>query len=349
MRKMGLLSVVILCLLSLSPVPALAQGDGLIQGRVVNGTAGGGSTEGLQVTLRVFHGQSEAEPLITTTNAQGRFRFESLAVNSDSVYLSQVSYRDVVYSTGLLTFKPGDSEIMTEIPVYETTTDDEGIVVERAHILINVSSSGLGQSASLLVTELHVFFNPGDQTFIGREEVQGRRAVSRFLLPQGSYNWAFDDGSLGGRFLAINGGFVDTEPLWPGMTSVIFRYVLDCKAGDCSLTRDVTRLTPNLNLLIADTGARVESDRLALEGKVDAEGQHYLNYVAHNLVPGERLELHVRLPQVSPAPVAYPKSNSSILPWITLGGVVTVLVLAYPFWRQRVRASAQEESHTPMR
>ena len=338
MRNKGLLSAAILCLLSLSPVLVLAQGDGIIQGRVVNGTVGGGSTEGLEVTLRVFHGQSEAEPLITTTDAQGRFRFEGLAVNSDSGYRARVSYRDVVYSTGLLTFEPGGSELAIEIPVYETTTDDEGIVVERAHIFITVSGT------RLLVAELHVFFNPGDRTFIGKEEVQGQRATSRFLLPQGSYNLAFDDGSLGGRFLGTRGGFIDTEPLWPGTTSVMFRYVLDCKAGDCSLIKDVTHPTSNLNVLIADTGARVDSNRLTFEGKMEAQGDHYLNYVGHNLVPGDRLDLRLRLPQAVPAPAVSPKSNSSIPPWIVLGGVVTVLVLAYPFWRQRVRAS--RHNHT---
>jgi len=338
MRKMGLLSVAILCLLSLNPVLAVTRGDGIIQGRVVNGTAGGSSTEGLEVILRVFHGQSEAEPLITTTDAQGRFRFEGLDVNSDSVYLPQVSYWNVVYSTGLLTFEPGESELLIEIPVYETTTDGEGIGVERAHLLISFSDQ------RLLVTELHVFSNPGDRTYIGKEEVQGGRATSRFLLPQGSYDLAFDDGSLGGRFLATEGGFADREPLWPGRTTVVFSYALDCPGGNCSLIKDVTHSTSNLNVLIADIGARVMSDRLSFEGKVEAQGQYYLNYVGHNLVPGERLDLQVRLPQAGPAPVASRKSHRLTLPCIVFGGVVTVLVLAYPFWRQRVRAS--RHNHT---
>jgi hypothetical protein len=345
MRGIRLWSVVGLCLLFVSPTLALAQGNGIIQGRVVNGTAGGSLPEGLEIALRPFNGQNEAEPLVATADAEGGFRFEGLETSSEWRYLTQVPYQDVLYSQGPLSFELGESELVTEMPVYETTTDDEDIFVERAHALIDVSGGELGQPASLLVTELHVFFNPGDRTFVGREEVQGRRAVSRFLLPQDSYDWTFDDGTLGGRFLATDGGFVDTEPLWPGTTSVMFRYTLDCRASDCSLVKDVTHPISNLNLLIPDTGVRVESSQLAFAGKVDAEGQDHLNYVGRDLAPGERLELNVRLDQTGLAPLASPRGSSSALPWIILGGVLTALVLVYPFWRQHVRASAQERGH----
>lgn len=340
MRRVGLLSAVILCVLSLSSMLSLAQGKGMIQGQVVNGTAGGGSTAGLDVVLRVFHVQSEGEALIATTDAQGRFRFEGLEASTDWRYLLQVSYQDVVYSEEQV-FRAGEGELATEILVYETTADDEGIVVERAHILLDTSGSGLSRSTSLVVTELHVFLNPGDRTFIGGEEIRGRRATSRFLLPQDSYDLAFDDGSLGGRFLSTDKGFVDTEPQWPGTTSVMFRYVLDCGADNCNLTRDVTHPTPNLNLLVADTGVRVESTRLTLAGKVNAEAQPYLNYIGRNLMPGEQLDLHLHLPRGGLA--TPPKRGSSTRPWIILGGAVTALVLFYPFWRQRARASAASE------
>jgi hypothetical protein len=341
MKQLSLWSSVIVCLLFVSPMFALAQGDGVIQGQVVNGTPGGSPGEGLEITLRAFQGQSEAEPLVSTVDSGGRFRFEGLQVGSDWRYMTQVSHQGVVYSKGPLVFDSGESEIATETSIYESTNEDEGIVVERAHVLVDAEGSQLGQPGSVLVTEVHVFLNPGDRTFTGSEEVQGQRASTRFVLPKDSYDWAFEDGSLGGRFLATDGGFLDREPLWPGTTSVMFSYALDCRAGDCNLDRDVTHPISNLNLLIADTGVRVESDRLDFAGQVDAEGQDYLNYVGLDLMPGERLDLTVRLPTAGPARVASSRGSSSTLPWIILGGVLTALALAYPFWLQHVRASVQ--------
>lgn len=343
MKQLSLWSLVVLVLLFASPMAGLAQRDGIIRGRVVNGSADGSVPEGLEITLRVFQGQSEVEPVVTAVDSEGRFRFEGVDVGSDWRYYAQVSYQGVVYPQGPLAFDSGESEISTEMSIYETTTDDEGVVVERAHVLVDASGSQLNRPASVLVTEVHVFNNPGDRTFIGSEEVQGQRAVSRFMLPRDSYDWAFDDGSLGGRFLATDGGFVDREPLWPGTTSVMFRYAVDCRAGGCILDRDVTHPISNLNVLIADIGARIESDRLAFAGEVDAEGQSYLNYMGLDLVPGERLGLTVWLPNAGPASATSSRSGASALPWIILVGVLTALALAYPFWRQRVQASARQE------
>ena len=327
----------ILCLLSMWPATALAQGKGVIQGTVVNGTPGGGSVEGLEVVLRVFQGQNESETLVTTTDAQGQFRFQDLEVGSEWAYLARVLYGGVAYSRGLLTFEPGEVELVTEITIYETTTDDQSISVERAHIFVTVSGPGLA------VTELYVFANSGDRTYIGEEEVQGRRPTSSFLLPQEGYNLALDDGALGGRFLSIEGGFADTEPHWPGTTQVMFSYSVDCGADGCDLSRKMHHPISNLNVLIADSGVRVESKSLVFEGKREAEGQSYLNYVGRNLASGERLDFSVYLGQGVSAQAASSKSGSTGLPWIVLGGVVTGLALVYPFWRQRVRAAAIEE------
>ena len=55
-----------------------------------------------------------------------------------------------------------------------------GIQVERAHLFVSVS----GASAS--VSELYVFANQTDRTYIGSEIQDGIRDVSRFLLPASS-------------------------------------------------------------------------------------------------------------------------------------------------------------------
>jgi hypothetical protein len=336
MKKVTLPLLAMLCLFALSPVAALGEGEGVIRGQVINGTASGGSVEGLEIVLRVFQGTSEGESLTTTADAEGQFQFEGLETDSNWAYLVRVDYEGVVYSQGMLSFETGENELVAEIGVYETTTDDSDIYVERAHLLIAVSDVGLE------VTELYVFANPTDRTYVGREEVSGRRWTSRFVLPEASSGLALDDGSLGGRFLSAEGGFVDTEPQWPGSTRVLFSYVLDCPSGTCDLARELLHPILDLNVLIADAGATVESKQLVFQGKRDAQGQPYLNYAASDLAPGKALDLRVRLPGAALSKTSSPRQGTQALPWIILGTVLTGLVLVYPFWRRHVEAAARK-------
>jgi len=329
---------VILCLGLLVPTATWAAGEGVLEGQVVNGTADGQAAGGLEVVLRAFQGQEESESQTTTTDAQGRFRFEHLETGSDWAYLVRVGYQDVLYSPGTLVFEPGQSELSTEILVYEATTDVRTVRAERAHIFVTLSDMGLG------VTELYVFSNTTDRTYVGAQEIDGRRWTTRFLLPKDGFDLSFDDGTLGGRFLSTpEGGFVDTEPHWPGTTSVLFSYDLACLGGNCNLSRELLYPISNLNVLIPDTGAVVDSAQLTLAGTQEAQGGSFLNYAGLNLASGQELDLRVRLPGAVSQPAATRGGQASALPWIILGSVLVGLVLVYPFWRRRVEAAAREK------
>ena len=135
------------------------------------------------------------------------------------------------------------------------------------------------------MTELYVLLNSGDRTYIGQQEVQGRRWTSSYQLPAGARDVAFEDGAWGGRFLQVEGGLVDTEPLWPGQTTVIFAYNVDCPSGLCDLGRTLHQRVSNLNVLVPDTGATVTSKTLAAQGNMEAQGRSYLNFAASDLAP----------------------------------------------------------------
>jgi hypothetical protein len=303
---------------------------------VINGTEGGGATEDLQVVLIAFQGQEQTERQVAVVDAQGQYRFEGLDVDGGWAYLVRVSYGEVVYSSGVLAFQEGQTELQSDVTVYETMTDDTAVRVARAHILISLLDGGLS------VTELYVFENPTDRTYVGKDEIDGRRWTSRFLLPKAAHDLALDDGTLGGRFLLAQDGFVDTEPQWPGGTTVVYSYELDCSGGACDLQREVVHPIVNMNVLIPDIDARIESKRLTFQGQREAQGGSYLNYTARDLTPGERLDLSLRLPGAV-APVATTSGGTTqALPWIILGAVLAALVLVYPFWRRRVEDAARK-------
>jgi len=164
-------------------------------------------------------------------------------------------------------------------------------------------------------------------------------------VPAASRDLALEDGVLGGRFMVLEEGFVDTEPYWPGTTSVLFSYRLDCPRGVCDLSRPVWQPIADLNVLLPDTGATLTGSA-ALNGRRDAEGVSYLNYTAQGLQAGERLNLRLALPgaaDASPMDTNAGLAAAPALPWMILITVLAVLPLAYPFWRQHIQSSARQD------
>ncbi len=315
--------------------PVRAEGSATLQGVVTNPSDGNKPVGGQEITLHAFQGQQEARTLTASADAQGAFRFTGLEPGSDWIYLLETTYRDVVYSAGPLSYEAGQISLDAPMQVYETTTDRGQISVARAHVFMELSGS------QLTVAELYVLENDGDRTYIGSDAdlVQGRRWTSRFTLPAGSQELSFTDGSLGGRFLAVDGGFVDTEPLWPGQTSLMVNYAIPCPQSTCVLSRKLIYPLSSLNVFMpADNGATIASSRLAAAENVDAQGTSYLNYVGRDLAAGETIEMRLRPGPVS-APAAQGASPDPTLPWILLGVVIGLLAVSFPFWWPRIRGS----------
>jgi hypothetical protein len=324
-RALGVLVV----LASLLPTAVLADGGGIIGGQVVNGTSGGNPVGETPVVLRTYRGPQEDDPIVSGTDAEGYYRFEDLDAGGGVTYAVQVSYDGVVYSSDAVTFEPGQSAAAANVMVYETTTDDAAIAVERAHLIVTVLATGLS------VTEFHVLANSADRTYVGRDAEQGEGVTSEFILPEGGRDLGFEGGSLGGRFRSVKGGFADTEPLRPGRSSVAFRYSLDSEDGECFLVRSLSRRTSAVNLLVPDSGVRVETEDLAFDGRMETEGGGYLNFAGGVFLTGDTIAVRIVLPQ----PTAEGWASPWIVPTIVLGTLLAAGALAYPFWRRARRGA----------
>jgi hypothetical protein len=349
MKRIYALTIILILGSCLVPVRTLAQGQGVIEGQVVNGTADAGSMEGLTVTLHIFVGMEEQPLQTATTDAEGRFRFEGLSTESNHAYILHLDYQGVEYGSDLLTFSEGETILSVSIKVYEPVESDEVISIERAHIFVDF------QEGELLVGELYFFSNSSDRIYIGAEEVaEGQRGTLRLSLPMGAKGLAVEGGELGQRFFETDGGFVDTWFLPPGQTSgqLMFSYSLPYDPSGYDLVRDIPYLLKALNVLVADVGVDVTSDRLTLEGSRGMQGQSYLNLSGQNLGKGERLTLHfsgspgdelVKGREVMPAqpPQA---SEQSLLRWVALGMAVLAVgfALAYPLLRRRPKEQRKQ-------
>jgi hypothetical protein len=343
MKRVCVPTIIFVLAFCLVPVHTLAQDQGILEGQVVNGTANGGSVEGLMVTLHVFAGMEEQPSQTTTTDAEGQFRFEGLSTEADHGYALLLNYQGVDYGSDLLTFSEGETALSVPIQVYEPTENDEAVSIERAHIFVDF------QGDDLLVGEMYLFNNSSDRTYIGAEEVaEGQRGTLRLSLPTGAEGLAFEDGELGQRFFETAEGFVDTWPLLPGQASgrLIFSYSLSYDPSGYDLVRDIPYPLKAINVLVADTGVDITSDQLTLEGSREMEGQSYLTLSGQDLSKGERLTLHVSgsLGSKTEGREAIPTQTSqagnwSALRWVALGLVVLAVgfALGYPLLKRRPR------------
>jgi len=337
----------------LAPI-ALAQGEGVIEAQVVNGTEGGGSVEGLTVTLRAFQGMmDELEPQTAVADAGGRVCFEGVDTSPDVTYVLTAPYRGVDYNSRPLNFEEGGGRtLIASFEVYEVTgnSNETGIEieVERMHVFVEF------QDGAMSVGELYIFTNTGDQTFIGVEDPQlGRRLTLRFALPEGATNLRFQMGGEGGRYVTTEEGFADTEAVRPGTgQQVLYGYTMSYREADTfDFFKPLLYPTANLNVLVPRVGVKVTSDQVELGEIRTVEGQAYLNLNGKNFAAGDQLSVHFAgLQGVVQQPATPEATEGGFDPnWIALGlaALALVGVVIYPALRRSGTPASASESVEP--
>ena len=192
--------------------------EGVISGRVRLGTEGAAPIESLPVQLIVLGG---GPPRTLETETQGdAFRF---AVDADPLvsYVVRVVYRGVQYIAPpvLLSRELPTAEV--ELTVFETTRERPPLEIEST--LLTVIALDRTNAQLTLLREDRVN-NPGDRVYVGGEA----GVTLRLPVPDGM---VAADGSGEGSYRLEGGTLVATEPLRPGTTTVVTRYVVSYDRG----------------------------------------------------------------------------------------------------------------------
>jgi len=285
MRRFASLPLLVVALwLGLS---AAARADGaVVQGQVVNGTAGTApSLSGLQVRLYLFSGNTLKETRRVNTDAQGAYRFEGVPTGSAWAGIVSVEYAGVEYEGEPLDLSSG-TDFASDVTIYETTTDDTALKVDRSHLIVEM---GAGQ---LEVTELVVLNNTGDRTYIGSTEVvPNRRATARVPLPPGASDVSFSSEDLANAMVRTGEGFVDTRPIIPGQQQYVLSYALPCEGSTYNLTKPIAYPTAAIDVLVDAPGAEVSAPNLERLGVRQAEGRSYQHLSGQSLPAGTDLTI----------------------------------------------------------
>ena len=195
-------------------------GPGVIEGAVVR-APDQTPVAGAEVILRArFDGQFV--PLAeTTSDSQGHFRFEHLAVDGTREYLPGAN-RDGIHYPGphvwLSSLRPR-SEV--QVAVHDAVAFPNPLVVRRHEITLSPKAGALDVTESMLID------NPRSACYVGRSAGGDGEPVTLQLAIPGSFERVTFASEFFGRRFAVRGGKLVTGVPWPpGQREVKFSYVL---------------------------------------------------------------------------------------------------------------------------
>jgi len=327
----GISLMLVWCVFSTLATPSRAQGAGAFHGTVtIAGTEE--PAPGVTVFLEHYRGEEMIQTLTAETDAEGRFEFAGLETAEGNRYIAQVTYGGVDYTSRPMAFEPTQDLLTSAFVVYEATSDDSDIELERVHLIIRILPEGVqvGQMAQIS--------NLGDKVYVGQEDAAGRRPTLRFPLPPNAANIEFEDGILGERFLEMDGGVADTWSVLPGRSvgQVVFSYLLPASGEAWNLDYQFAYPVRAINVLVAADGWEMSSDRLVFSGTMGGE-MAFRNYAGTDIAAGETIRMEFVPGRVAPMHQEA-RSVQPTLQWLAagLGAIMLLFLTGYPRWRGKL-------------
>ena len=182
-----------------------------IAGRLMNGSQPNGVIAGTEVRLTGRLSTNERLERSAVTNDEGWYRFTELPGDTADVYVLSAEFGGVEYASRLIAFVLGETEIESDLLVYEHTSDPADLDQHGHHYILEIP----GGPHEVTVTEVIALANHGQRTF---HDHQGLG----FPLPPLATNVEPMEGFETGT--VYDGAIHLSVPIRPGNHQVAFRY-----------------------------------------------------------------------------------------------------------------------------
>jgi hypothetical protein len=327
-RRCVALPLLLPLLIAASPV--LAQpNDGEVSGQIVNNTGEGGPPGGVSVKLITF-GRKEQVALgqrITVSDANGHYAFSGLDRDPNLVYVPFARYAEVTYRPDELAHLQDRASRQLDIPVYESTTDDGALQLERLNLVLAGADQGM-----LQFMEMGAVLNSGDHTFVtaNPQDLAAARAL-RFPVPQGALGIQMQSGFSSQDLTSGIGGVQVTSPLPPGRHEFALSFQLPYAGSSADLTLQLPYPTRAYSLYVPDTGVHLDTTGLAADGSILLGDRTYVVYSGSEL-PRAAI-VAGQLTGLGGSPIL----GASQLAVLSLAVVLSVLGGGVLFFRRRTR------------
>ena len=316
----GLLVVAAFASVLLAPVahaqvPAAAR---VVEGQVVNGTAGGGVVAGLTVVLHK-EGSSRHDHLEATTDDEGRFRFAEIDFDPEVTHGVSVTYGEALYGTDLDLSAGSPSSVA--ITVYEPVHDDAFLTVSNASVLFAQVDKA---SQTLWALEIMAISNDTDRTYVpGPEPMQ----ILRFGLPPGAQGLLVDTKLMDPRVIQVERGFGLAASVPPGEHEVMYAYRFPYSGDETVFFSSMRYGAESLRVLTPHEIARLSSGRLGPTEDVVIGGRSYQLLSGSDLARGEPISLSITgLPTASLADRT--RDRLADVPWKYASPAALALLMA---------------------
>jgi hypothetical protein len=271
-----------LVLFIVGAVPAAAEpNDGTIAGQVTNKTGGGGSPGGTNVILVSF-GRKEQAPLgqrTTQADADGRYAFTGLDRDANVVYITVARFQNVSYPADQPFQLIDQANYQADIAVYDATSADDAIQLERLNLLVVGADQGVVQ-----FMEMGSLVNSGDRTFVtANPQDQALARAIKFALPNGALGVQMQSGFSDQDMQAGIGGVLMTSPLPPGHHEFALSFQLPYNGSSADVSMQMPYPTGTYNVYLPSTGIKLDASGLTSGGPAQLGGQSYALYSATNL------------------------------------------------------------------
>ena len=277
------------------PTLALAQEQTVVEGQLVNGTAGGPAPAGLEVLLHAIQPNADVETSSAVTDDEGRFRVEVPMVDDTASYVLSLSYQGVVYGRRL---DAAELDQPVSFAIYETTSDLDVLEVTSAVFLIRPDPD---LERTLNASEVVSLVNTSDRTFTPNlsGQTMGQMNFMRFSLPPGATNLSLESDLAGGDVIDVGPGFAVTSSVPPGDHLLSFSYQAPYDGDSLAFTRTAHIPTADFRVLLPEP-LRAQGDGLSLGDPVQLGDTLYQSRLSVPLDSGDRIELQLTdLPQPS--------------------------------------------------
>jgi hypothetical protein len=307
-------------------------GDGVINGSLVNGTAGASTPNALTVSLTIYRNKVVEDIKYATSSDQGQFSFSQLPTDASYSFVAGTVYQKVTYSSDLISFSSGQLSASLQLKVYESTTAAVPISIMMSHSVLNYAS-GL-----FMIKEYNFFVNSGDRTYLGVnvDPASGRMETLKLSLPSGASGFLPDPALA--NYLTISGSQVSySAPLLPGSNQIIYSYVVPGTADKYRLDWKINYNIMRYDLLVLNQDVRVSGPKLTQEESLDLGGTQYQDYSSQNLKAGDILTAEF-------SGLLGNKTNYWVYLWLLL--IPAAVLAVFYIWRKKKNLPASQPVKT---
>ncbi len=312
--------------------PAEEAGIGTVSGKLVNGSRGDVPSE-LTVTLLGFDhamdaGGTPIEVVNETveTDETGAYLFEEIEISEGRIFLTETTFQGITFQSEMTFSEAGMTELaFPDLMLYESTTENGGLVIEQLHVSFNTADEG-----GLQIFELFTISNLSDKAYVFTTD---GTSLPFIPLPKDAVNIGLELSQDSAPIMTTEDGFA--IPPSEDFYSIIAFFSMPYEK-ELTMSQPLA-LPVSSMVVIVPEGIKVKASQLIDEGVQETETGHNVRmYSGGSLSAGTAFEIELSGKIKPTASSAIDTDNQqTLLIGAGVFGVVLIMAGIWMFLRDR--------------